>query len=66
MDEIVLCLRFRLLESTLLVEREEFDENGDVARIVYVRPTATKRGPQYRVGAESYIVIGIESNFFVT
>ena len=29
-DETILCTRFRLLESTLLVEREEFDDNGAV------------------------------------
>ena len=29
-DETVLCMRFRLVESTLLVEKDEFDENGAV------------------------------------
>ena len=40
-DESVLCTRFRLVESTLLVKREEFDENGAVVRTVYVKPTQT-------------------------
>ena len=29
-DETILCTRFQLVESTLLVKREEFDENGVV------------------------------------
>ena len=43
-DETVLCTRFRLVESTLSVEREEFDENGAVLRIVYIKPTSTDNG----------------------
>ena len=43
-DEIVLRTRFRLVESTLLVEREEFDENGAVLQTVYIRPTSTESG----------------------
>ena len=39
-DETVLCTRFQLVESTLLVEREEFDENGTVLQTVYIRPTS--------------------------
>ena len=57
-DETVLCTRFRLVESTLLVEREEFDENGAVLRTIYIRPTSTDKGWQYRVGSGSYIVVG--------
>ena len=43
-DESILCTRFRLLESTLLVEREDFDEIGAISNIVYVRPISTERG----------------------
>ena len=43
-DEVVLCTRFRFLESTLLVEREELDENGSIVRTMYVRPISTDRG----------------------
>ena len=57
-DETVLCTRFQLVESTLLVEREEFDENGGVLRTVYINPTLTDNGWQYRVGSGSYTVIG--------
>ena len=56
-DETVLCTRFRLMESTLLVEREEFDENGAVLQTVYIRPTLTDNGCQYRVGLRSYTVV---------
>ena len=43
-DEAVLCTRFRFLESTLLVEREELDENGSIVRTMYVRPISTDCG----------------------
>ena len=43
-DESVLCGRFRLLESTLLVKREEFDESRVVSNIVCVRPISMERG----------------------
>ena len=43
-DESVLCTRFRLLESTLLVEREDFDDSGAISNTVYVRPISTERG----------------------
>ena len=57
-DEAVLCTRFRFLESTLLVEREEWDENESIVRIVYVRPISTDRRLQFRVGAGRYSVMG--------
>ena len=46
------------MESTLLVEREEFDDNGAVLRTIYVRPISTDNGWQYRVGSGSYTVVG--------
>ena len=61
-DEGVLCTRFRFIESTLLVEREELDENRSIVRIVYVRPISTDRGVQFRVGAGSYSVMGAQLN----
>ena len=61
-DKSVLCTRFRFLESTLLVEKEELDENGTIVRIVYVRPISTDRGLQFRVGAGNYTVMGAQSN----
>ena len=57
-DETILCTRFRLVESTLLVEREEFDDNGSVLRTVYVKPISTDNGWHYRVGSRSYTVVG--------
>ena len=65
-DESVLCTRFWLLESTLLVEREEFDGNGAISNTVYVRPISMERGWQYKVGAGSYTIIGVESKFSVS
>ena len=59
-DESVLCTRFLFAQSSLLVEREEFDESGAVLRTVYVRPTETQRWCQYRVGPGSYTVTGVE------
>ena len=47
----------------MLVEKEEFDESGAVARTMYVKPTKTQRGWQYRVGPGSYTVNGVESVF---
>ena len=61
-DEVVLCTRFWFLESTLLVEREEWDENGSIVRTVYVRPISTNRGLQFRVGAGRYSVMGAHLN----
>ena len=58
----MLCTRFWFLQSTLLVEREELDENGSIVRTIYVRPISTDRGLQFRVGAGSYIVMGTQSN----
>ena len=43
-DESVICTRFRLLESTLLIEREDFDDTGAISNTVYVRPISTERG----------------------
>ena len=65
-DESIICSRFRLLESTLLVEREDFDDTGAISSTVYVRPISMERGWQYRVGVGSYTVIGVESRFNVT
>ena len=53
----------------MLVEREEFDEKfGVVLWIVYIRPTSTKRGWQYRVGLGSYTIVGahVEMNVLHT
>ena len=61
-DEAVLCTRFRLLESRLLVEREELDENGSIVRTVYVRPISTDRGLQFRVGTGRYSITGAQLN----
>ena len=59
-DKSVLCIRFQLLESILLVEREEFDENGDVVRTVYVRPITTDRGSQTEL--EEVVILPLELN----
>ena len=58
----MLCTRFWFLESTLLVEREEWDENGSIVRTVYVRPISTDCGLQFRVGARRYSVMGAHLN----
>ena len=58
----MLCTRFRFLESTLLVEKEELDENESIVRTVYVRPISTDRRLQFRVGAGRYSVTGAHLN----
>ena len=47
----------------MLVEREDFDVSGAIVRTVYVRPTQTQRGWQYKVGPGSYTVNGAELIF---
>jgi RNA:NAD 2'-phosphotransferase (TPT1/KptA family) len=37
-NECLLCLRFHLQENSLLVEREEFDGDGNLIRTVYQNP----------------------------
>ena len=64
--EAVLCTRFRFLESTLLVEREELNENGSIVRTVYVRPISTDHGLQFRVGAGRYSIMGAHLNWSST
>ena len=58
----VLYTRFRLVESILLVEREELDKNESIVRTIYVRPISTECGLHNRIGARSYTVMGIQSN----
>jgi hypothetical protein len=62
-DERLLCLRFHLQETSLLVEKEEFDLNGDLIRTVYQKPTMTESGTYYRVTAGSYHIIGGVASF---
>ena len=65
-DKNLFCTRFHLLESTLLVERNEFDDSGAVSKTVYVRSISIERGWHYMVGAGSYTLIGVESRFNVS
>jgi hypothetical protein len=62
-DERLLWLRFHLQETSLLVEKEEFDLNGDLIRTVYQKPTMTESGTYYRVTAGSYHIIGGVASF---
>ena len=66
-EESVLSLRFQLLESTCLLKGRSLMRMEMFLGLCmsHVRPTTTERGMQYRVGAGSYIVIGIESHFSV-
>jgi hypothetical protein len=62
-DERLLCLRFHLQETSLLVEKEEFDSHGDLIRTVYQKPSITESSTYYRVTPCSYNIIGGVSSF---
>jgi hypothetical protein len=55
-NEKLLCLKFHLQDTCLLVEREEFDDNGALVRIVYQNPEVSNTGTYFRVLPCSYIV----------
>jgi hypothetical protein len=56
--ERLLCLRFHLQPQSLLVEREEFDCDGNLLRTVYQSPVVTDSGSFYKVFPGSYTIIG--------
>ena len=56
--EQLLCVRFHLQEATLLIEREEFDEDGNLCRIVYQKPYVSDWTSNYKVWLGSYMVVG--------
>jgi hypothetical protein len=56
--ERLLCLRYHLQPQSLLVEREEFDCNGNLLHTVYQSPVVTDSGSFYKVSPGSYTVIG--------
>jgi hypothetical protein len=56
--ERLLCLRFHLQPQSLLVEREEFDCDGNFLCTVYQSPIITDSGLFYKVSLGSYTVIG--------
>lgn len=62
-DERLLCLRFHLHETSLLVEREEFDLDGNLIHIVYQKPTMTESRTYYRITAGSYHIIDGVASF---
>jgi hypothetical protein len=47
--EQLLCVRFHLQEATLLVEREEFDEDGNLCRTVYQKSYVSDGTSYYKV-----------------
>ena len=62
-NERLLCLKFRLPETSLLLEREEFDEAGAVTHIVYQKPLLSDGRSFYKVGPGSFTVVGGVSSF---
>jgi hypothetical protein len=62
-DKRLLCLRFHLQETSLLIEKEEFDSHGNLIRTVYQKPSITESGTYYRVTPGSYNIIGGVSSF---
>ena len=62
-SERLLCLKFRLPETSLLLEREEFDEAGAITHTVYQKPLLSDGRLFYRVGRGSYSVVGGVSSF---
>ena len=59
----LLCLKFHLQESYLLLEREVFDEGRTLIHTVYQKPIKLEGGPIYNVDASSYTIIGGVSSF---
>jgi hypothetical protein len=56
--EQLLCVRFNLQEMSLLVEKEEFDDDGNLCRTVFQKPYVSDKGSYYKVWPGSYTVIG--------
>jgi hypothetical protein len=56
--EQLLYVRFHLQEMSLLVEREEFNEDGNLCCTVYKKPYVFDGGSYYKVWPNSYIVVG--------
>jgi hypothetical protein len=52
----LLCLKFHLQDTCLLIEREEFDDNGAFIRIVYQNPEVSNSGTYFKVMPGSYTV----------
>ena len=50
-------------ETSLLLEREEFDEAGAVTHTVYQKPLLSDGRSFYKVGPGSYMVVGGVSSF---
>jgi hypothetical protein len=53
-NEKLLCLKFHLQDTCFLVEREEFDDNGALVRIMYQNPKVSNTGTYFRVMPGSY------------
>ena len=62
-SERLLCLKFRLPETSLLLEREEFDEVGIVTHNMYQKPVLSNGRSFYKVGPNNYTVVGRVSSF---
>jgi hypothetical protein len=62
-SECLLCLKFHLQETSLLVEREEFDFDGILLQIVYQKPYFSNSGTYYRVSSGTYTITGRVSSF---
>jgi hypothetical protein len=62
-NEKLLYLKFHLQDTCLLVEREEFNENGALVRIVYQNPEVSNTGTYFRIMLGSYTVTGDLTSF---
>jgi hypothetical protein len=56
--EQLLCVRFNLQEMSLLVEKEEFDDDGNLCRTVFQKPYVSDKGSYYKAWPGSFTVIG--------
>jgi hypothetical protein len=62
-NEKLLCLKFHLQDTCLLVEKEEFDDNGALVQTVYQNSEVSNTGTCFRVMPGSYTVTGGLSSF---
>jgi hypothetical protein len=62
-NEKLLCLKFHLQDTCLLVEREEFNDNGALVRTIYQNPEVSNIGTYFKVMPGSYTVTGGLTSF---
>ena len=59
----MLCLKFQLQKTSLLLGQEEFDEAEMVTHTVYQKLVLSNRWLFYKVGPGSYMIVGGVSSF---